>query len=74
MRVERHQLREYSVLHRYLDDRSACSIGADATAVVEELMQQRPGLGAGKKAQGHDWHSSRSGIGHVAALNLSVGS
>ena len=45
----------------------------NAAFQVADRAQQRPGLGAWRKRQGHDCHGSRSGIGGVDALNLNVG-
>jgi hypothetical protein len=41
--------------------------------VLEEVLQQRPGLGARRKGKGHDCHGSRSGIGRLDNINLGVG-
>jgi hypothetical protein len=43
--VERHQPLKRAVIHHQLDDSSAGGVSTHDVAVLEEVVQQRPGLG-----------------------------
>jgi hypothetical protein len=43
--IEAHELVEHPAVHRELDDRAAAPVPAPDVAVLEHVMEQRPGLG-----------------------------
>ena len=71
--VEGHQPLEDPAVDRQQNEGAAHGVRADYVGMLEDVMQQRPGLGAWGKRKGHDCHRSRSGIGRVDVLNLNVG-
>jgi len=71
--VERQGLLQGPVVYRQLDDGPAHCVPAHDVAVLEEVVEQRPGLDGRWEREGHDCHSGRSGIGRVEILNLDVG-